>query len=60
MNGPTPELIDLLNNSYAYNDDKILTVHSTSSADLDVYLTHDKYGIVYGLVEMNVTGKLDG
>jgi hypothetical protein len=60
MNNSNPELIDLLDNSYAYNEDKILTVHSTSSTNLDVYLTNDKYGIIYGLVDTNVTGKLDG
>lgn len=60
MSDSDPELIDLLDNSYAYSEDKILTVHSTSSTNLDVYLTSDKYGIIYGLVDTNVTGKLDG
>ena len=60
LNGVNPPLIDLLNNSYAYNDDLVLTAQSTSTANLDIYLTNDKDGVVYGLVDTNTTGTLDG
>lgn len=60
MSGNNPKLIDLLNNSYAYNNDTILTAQSTNAANLNVYVTNDEDGIIYGLVDTNVTGKLDG
>ena len=60
MSGNNPKLVDLLNNSYTYSEDNILTAQSTSTADLNVYVTNDKDGIIYGLVDTNVTGKLDG
>ena len=60
MLGNNPKIIDLLNNSYAYSDDNVLTAQSTSTADLNVYVTNDKDGIIYGLVDTNVTGELDG
>jgi hypothetical protein len=59
MSSNNPKLIDLLNNSYAYSDDNVLTAQSTSTADLNVYVTNDGDGIVYGLVDTNVTGNLD-
>ena len=60
MNGLNPELIDLLDNSYAYSENKTLIVQSTNTANLNAYVTNDKDRIDYGLVDTNVTGKLDG
>ena len=60
MGGLNPELIDLLDNSYAYSESKTLIAQSTNTANLDAYVTNDKDGIVYGLVDTNITGKLDG
>ena len=59
MLGNNPEMIDVLNNRYAYSDDKILTMQSSSTSDLNVYVTNDKDGIIYGLVTTNITGELD-
>ena len=59
MLGNNPEMIDVLNNGYAYSDDKILTMQSSSASDLNAYVTNDKDGIIYGLVTTNITGELD-
>ena len=59
MLGNNPEMIDILNNGYAYSDDKVLTMQSSSTSDLNVYVTNDKDGIIYGLVTTNITGELD-